>query len=519
MTKRQREADEQTAQALLNDARLAWGQTFQDFSMLPRDVQVLIAKMTPGTLMNLAQARPTEILRDGRRVPSVFVIAAREDNTWREFFQRDYPHDWEFCRGTLPFYVLDTTHPFYSENQILERDASPWKRFYFHTARLYRLSVKMFIKVYGAFLNNAGITVLTYRNATQNEIYLWFHRVIAKVHLEEWDYRAALASSFLEVLFSFIFPNGFLWDDVDQLLELTNTTNLKWIWLYIQHAHPLSYKPEGNDHKDVFHDDYQHSVNELIVNTDIQMDDENLREDWQRYNTENPNWRNGRQDLLFSNQDRENLVTFLNNTENVLFSEEEFSERVAYVLKYWDLLVDRFRMPCISTIHMTPYDDALDIYKFEKYHISYISSHTSERFVYMRRESAKVREYARMLSVGIFPRINFKNSDFQQLTFTSEELQNRFNRFALMTSNLERYDPFYNRSIREMFLQYLSVPRWDGAILHLEKPICVTCWIQSAMLFKCGGKCQDPKVIYCGEECQAADWHVGGHKDRCNNKK
>jgi hypothetical protein len=114
-----------------------------------------------------------------------------------------------------------------------------------------------------------------------------------------------------------------------------------------------------------------------------------------------------------------------------------------------------------------------------------------------------------------------RNFDFQQLTFVSEERQNRFNRFALMSTNVGTHEAGYDRTTREMFLQYLSAPRKFGgrAILHLEKPICVTCGIQSEVLFKCGGKCQDPKVIYCGEECQAVDWHAGRHKDRCNNKK
>lgn len=67
--------------------------------LVPPDIQKMIAYSTAGTLMKLA------------RVNKFFYALASDDHVWKRMFARDYPEDFAFCRGELPFFILTRDHP------------------------------------------------------------------------------------------------------------------------------------------------------------------------------------------------------------------------------------------------------------------------------------------------------------------------------------------------------------------------------------------------------------------------
>ncbi len=118
------------------------------FDFLPKGLQALIAKMDAGGLLSLAQAN------------RMFADIARNDQVWKDLFQRDFPHDWKYCQGELPFFVITEDHPLWQPGFINENDKSGWKRFYLNTRQLYAdigsFSLKNFSDVYNNYHNNPG---------------------------------------------------------------------------------------------------------------------------------------------------------------------------------------------------------------------------------------------------------------------------------------------------------------------------------------------------------------------------
>jgi hypothetical protein len=106
---------------------------------LPTDVSLLLAKSHPKLILSLA-------LTD-----RIFAALARNDNAWRYMYERDYPRDFEWCRGRVP--VIMMASQLFSEEQLAkfrkergkESDAEwdetdsglPWKRLYMHTRFFY----------------------------------------------------------------------------------------------------------------------------------------------------------------------------------------------------------------------------------------------------------------------------------------------------------------------------------------------------------------------------------------------
>jgi len=514
--KKRSSRDEETAELLKHDPRGNIQLEVFEFERLPKDVQKYIAYMTPGILMLLAQSKPSITTEKGKKIPSIFVLASRDDEVWKRFFQRDFLKDWEFCRGKLPFYVLDTTHPLYSKNQISPQDASPWKRFYLHTARLYRLAVKMFVKYYQQSLVDADVPILAYDDATAQEIYGWFDKWIAKAHRPSWDNRATLVSAFIIHLMSIVRPLhvGPL-AALPEFVQITNNDTDKWLWLYLQHMHPAFY-----EFNSVVKNSYY-----LASAKDIheQIEDGQTKQDWNRYNTTYLNWRQDRQTFLFSLDDRTNLENFLEQ-HNVEQDKKDLC------LTYWDLLTDCYTLPCISSV-------AINFFEYKNQNIAssippgdwnyaykdYLIYHTDPSFFYMRRESEILRQYVQKWKV-IHNRpgdvnISFKQPTWNNSIFLVRGTQSAFNQKALIrVGKWGEWAAYQNE--RRMFVAYLSAPReakkGGNRILLVDEPVCIACGVQTMQLFKCGGKCNDPRVIYCGKQCQLADW-LAGHKNGCNN--
>lgn len=100
---------------------------------IPRNVhEYLMNHVTAGTLMRLARAN------------NLFNGIASNDIVWERMVARDYPNDFAFCRGKLPFFVLTRDHPFYVPGCIYEFERMPWKRFYLRLEDLYRKAAAHF---------------------------------------------------------------------------------------------------------------------------------------------------------------------------------------------------------------------------------------------------------------------------------------------------------------------------------------------------------------------------------------
>jgi len=112
------------------------------FDIVANDVIKLIATGDLYVLLNLAQTNKT------------FAELLTREDVWRTLYAKDYPIDFAFCQGQLPFYVLTDDHPLMKVVQIASRKNKPspddkpfysippdfkcaWKRFYLKTRDMY----------------------------------------------------------------------------------------------------------------------------------------------------------------------------------------------------------------------------------------------------------------------------------------------------------------------------------------------------------------------------------------------
>jgi len=106
------------------------------FDIVANDVIKLIATGDVYVLLNLAQTNKT------------FAELLTREDVWRTLYAKDYPIDFAFCQGQLPFYVLTDEHPLMKVVQIAGRANKPfysippdfkcaWKRFYLKTRDMY----------------------------------------------------------------------------------------------------------------------------------------------------------------------------------------------------------------------------------------------------------------------------------------------------------------------------------------------------------------------------------------------
>lgn len=138
--------------------------SLRTLEFLPKDLQIHVAKLDAGGLLKLAQTS------------RFFAELARNDNVWKDLFERDFPHDYKYCKGVLPFFVITEDHPFYVQGMLdynyipspkveqlnpfepidrvigVVRDPG-WKRFYLHTRLEYfeQFGVDTFADSYRSF--------------------------------------------------------------------------------------------------------------------------------------------------------------------------------------------------------------------------------------------------------------------------------------------------------------------------------------------------------------------------------
>jgi hypothetical protein len=106
------------------------------FDIVANDVIKQIATGDVYILLSLAQTNKT------------FAELLTREDVWRTLYSKDYPIDYAFCNGQLPFYVLTDEHPLMKVVQIAGRANKPfysippdfkcaWKRFYLKTRDMY----------------------------------------------------------------------------------------------------------------------------------------------------------------------------------------------------------------------------------------------------------------------------------------------------------------------------------------------------------------------------------------------
>jgi hypothetical protein len=195
------DADERDAKvlALLADDKIPNNITpASPFNDLPLEIQEIVVSVTVGTLMTMG------------RISRRFAVIARNDHVWRRCFTRDFPAEFIYCNGQLPFFIVTgPKHPLYREDRdIYQDDLSPWKRFYLYMNRCYVVRAREFITTYSIYFWKLGVDPINIARApefpkmTSKELYRWCRRYIFGKPLVYnglvlYDRRSRLAWSFV----------------------------------------------------------------------------------------------------------------------------------------------------------------------------------------------------------------------------------------------------------------------------------------------------------------------------------
>lgn len=464
---------------------------FKRFYGIPEDLLRIIAKMTPGTLMKLA-----------RTMDPFFISLAREDRVWQEMFRRDFPKDYEFCRGVLPFYVLEPTHPFYTPDSVSKSASSPWKRYYLRTAKEYVDLSMLVARTFRAFNKPTpgGFDLFS----KSREYYRWIHEFILPKQYDSFDWRSTLV---------WIFMGAFVWyvessnqaerdlvgrDDVVTIF-IEYAKERPWMFLYPLCMYPVLIFDANyeilEDNQLPIHGPglYQHElkiINRLFPR--ISMD----------------------RNTLFSKQDRGKLESFIStsiysNRLNPAFKNVDIEARTRKgekLLEIWDFLADCHSIPCIFGLSMVYGDSGK---------------------AYMARESMQIRQrIENIITENPTELLNLdmtgSGSIFTQRQLASLNIMNVF--FTIQQSSvfyLEEartftyFFPYPINFPKSLFLLYSYVPRdlSTGRIAYAET--CIQCGIAPSLPQQCGGTCE--RTVYCGVECQRAHWLLK-HQKECRIK-
>jgi len=125
-----------------------------DFGIITKDVIKMIAAGDVYVLLSLAQTNTT------------FAQLMRSEDVWRALFSKDFPEDYLFCGGELPFYIVTNGHPLEKYVTIDPLDKCAWKRFYLWTRELY------------GGLRNKQATLMKYHLPDVNAQLSWIFLVI-----------------------------------------------------------------------------------------------------------------------------------------------------------------------------------------------------------------------------------------------------------------------------------------------------------------------------------------------------
>lgn len=472
------------------------------FNEMPIEWRKVIAEVSVGTLMKLAQTS------------RMFAEWARNDTVWQRFFERDFPSEWTFCKGQLPFFVLNPDHILFTEH--LERrqfnsttEGPAWKRYYLHTEVQYRDFAVIFINRYRQSMKQrGGVPGLSIEWANMREIYNWVHRVPLRMRFEDFDYRAALAWHVVDLLYVLLAAEGNLPFAEAPVLTLVQYAlgdpSREWLLPYVLYANPGTTLNNGLS-EEAADNQYGPTIDALYEGLVGDNDDFTLSDQWYGWAQKQPPASMATV-KLFSEEDREKIKVLLKQPTmpGLQGLRRKVLERKKWtVLRCWDILSASYNIPCIYSL---PF--------IGKQFSSWLSAAAM-----IRHPGSIFNVISTLISYGgslILPPVHptLFDMDKHHEIFIQVSMP-----FSVIDKHMQGAEEFssYNHydEMLHLFRIYSYLPRNDsGAIIHLEN--CIQCGKQPANPQHCGGTCQQ-KAIYCGKECQMQHW-ISGHQNECHKR-
>lgn len=511
------------------DRRKLYG---KQFNLLPKDWQRVIAKTTPGTLMLMA------------RTSKMFAELARMESIWKHFFERDFPREWKFCGGELPFFVLTDQHIFYLEgdNTVEYEDKTAWKRFYLNTAYDYRRFARTFTLNYGKMLADHGnVPGLNFKWARAVDIYNWVQRVPLGMHFDQFDFKASLAWKFVQLMTVVIVrPEGNLSSPMKiaayYLSYAMKYSHRHWMLPYLGYSNPhgvgVSYTfddEEFNQGSEIYGPD----ALTLWARIDSGERHEEVADFWYKWQkvSDRPHFASSRGANLFSKQDYLNLQSLLESLSTVSsrpgfegLSDEEISTRKESIYKCWEMFETCFHNPCIYSLPTLT--RGMNVW----------ASYVEDCHMIIPQPSSKNVQDSVTSVIHDGNYATWQNDDFESklmLPFTRNDWVfpdvDSHNKFVQIC---RPFSVFHRRQLGEnyddaadyyglvdLFQKYAKNPRKEfgsdeSKIRYIDT--CLQCGTVPVVPQQCGGTCQD--TIYCNQDCQRAHW-AAGHKNECGRKK
>lgn len=441
------------------------------FETLPRDIQKIIASVNAGTLMNLA------------RTSLLFQDIGNQEWVWKQMFQRDFPKEFDFCRGELPFFA--------KTNQ--DKDKPLWKRFYLNIANDYFDYAKNFINLgteYSrTYFVGQNVPQINLKWANSHQIREWVRTTMLKNHYYFYDWRATLAWTFICAVVWRIkipFQNFEIHDDIDITLVLQRFLNQNehtkerfWLFKYLSHSSPVGVTKQ-------LIDIYQTGNLTLNLSQTFSTKEgpsphqhfytlrrEGVEGDvsWLQYCIENPPWE--RDPQLFSKNDYEKLNSMLGNFAD----QNEYQNQL--LRNVWEYLSYCYQNPCIFVLYPNltfsgPFITEGDSFAFPD------DTFDDIRNVKNRYLMSNPFIVLKIGGMSLLP-IKFKDS-------------------------LYKYSMFPRKSFGP----------YDKKIIYVQSP-CISCGLVPKTPQKCGGICDDKSVIYCNAKCQKKHWK-DKHSKECKRK-
>jgi hypothetical protein len=387
-------------------------------------------------------------------------------------FQRDFPKEFVFCKGEVFFFTFRHT--------IIEKPR--WKGFYLNISKEYFDVAKRFMTYHIRLKSFIGTNVpqlnLDYANSTQ--IYNWVRTVMLKNHYSFHDWRASLAWMFVCAVVWRIKGNDERYEVGNNDAEIAVTLQVflnqhekekKWLLKYLSHSHSgglgtkLRAIYQGEEVGEYDYKEYkdQGPSADLHYNSLVQLVDPQSGRAWLEYLVENPPWQ--KDEFLFSFKDGQNLVDMLQPYED--------KEKNNVLLRIWEYLSYCYENPCIFVFPplLTKMGPLIK-------DLSWLSSFKSEKDV------TKI-----ITDANPFIKISLRGH------------------MVIRDSTLAR----------EFLLQYSRFPRTKGGLVSYIQSVCISCGLVPETPQKCGGACNNDKIVYCNAECQKKHWKTK-HSKECGTK-
>ena len=439
------------------------------FFFLTPELQKIIAQVDAATLLKLGQTN------------KFFADLARRDQIWKDLFEKDFPHDWKYCQGELPFFVLTENHPLWQPGLINEIDKSGWKRFYLHTRWMY------FEKV-----NDGRDEKLSFNT--------WYKKYQKK---RDKDLDIANLCHLFVCTMSWLFKGrgAFRFEantpNDSRMIFWQNIHVNEWLRPYVLCS--------------LIHDNRDYFENDLYTNYTGISETPFYREYKKKFNINQSQWLEAWKQTLFSRSDKENLERYLqakierpgifrgfDNLEHM----EQIDVAVA-VLHVWDMLSKAYEN--IKSI----YTDAIAfMYYMKMIPFSMIA------------DCAEIKEDTKILMTNNpfeFVKFNFKKSQIFSIPRLDKKLSELTNPLTFFTNKPE------TGQLLQLFKLFCVAPRKfeyyvtdpdtnkkteHGRLFFIKSQLCMQC--NSAPGTHACGRCLGAK--YCGRECQKKHWQNGGHK-------